>query len=193
MASTNTERVDVVVLEMVRLVASPPRAVHVAAPVPVAFLYRPADCGRDVSRPGRGVRIPEARARVARRCEPPRLEPLELLGHGRFDHGAEISARDLRAHERLKPLEFLAQSGTGRELHLVPTGSEGCTMGAAAGGTSGPRAANSTAGTGAANSLGAVDPAASSAMIESKPGLCRASGSGVTELPIPEEVDGGVR
>jgi hypothetical protein len=124
--SAQAEGVNVVVLEMVALLAPSPRRVDVAALASIALVYGPANSRGNVPRRGRRIgRRGEALTGPARRGEAAGFEPLQLLGDGHFDDGAEIPVRDLRAHERSKALELLAQPGAGGELHLVSPGSEG--------------------------------------------------------------------
>jgi len=138
--SAQAEGVKVVVLEAVLLLAPPPRRVDVTALASVALAHRPADGRGDAPRGGRRVGRREALAGPRRRGETAGLEPLQLLGDGRFDDRAEIPVGDLRAHESLKPDELLAERSGGGELHLVPPGSKGLESGQRATGPSHRRA-----------------------------------------------------
>jgi hypothetical protein len=114
-----------VVLEMVALLAPPPRRIDVPASIPVPLTDRPPDGRGDVARGGQGVGLREALAGAACRGEAVGFEPLERLRDGRFDDRTEVTVGNLWPHESTQPFELLVEPGAGGELHLVPPRGEG--------------------------------------------------------------------
>ena len=71
--------------------------------------------------------------------EPPRFEPLELLGDGLLDDRGQVAVGHRGAHESPEPLELVVELGGGGELDLVAGRGRGSTVaGRATAGDSGP-------------------------------------------------------
>jgi len=119
------ERAPVVELEPLARRAPSPRFVLVAALASVPLVHGSLHRGRDLARGGGGLALRERLPRRLSLGETPGFEPLELLGDGLLDDGAEVAVGHRRAHEVPQPLELVVKLGGGGELDPVAAWGEG--------------------------------------------------------------------
>ncbi len=117
--ASKCESPPVVVLDRGPRRAAASLTVHEPAAALIPLVHFSSNRGRDVTRGGRHVGVPDSLPGSLRPPEAAALQPLELLGHGDLDHRGEVAVRGRGSHQRLQTLELLAQLGRRRELDLV--------------------------------------------------------------------------
>jgi hypothetical protein len=115
--ATHTEGIPVVILEPVTLGTPASLRIGKATATPVATVDDAPYLSRDVSRRGSRPCLPFAgRLRLG---ESSSFQPAPQLPDRLPDDRGKITVRNLRAHQRLQPIEIVATLGPGRELDSV--------------------------------------------------------------------------